>query len=654
VDLSLQDGIVGTLHYMAPEQLTGGSVDARSDIWAFGCVIYEMLTGKRLVVGNTFSDIVASIMTERPVVMTLERNVAPVALEVVLGRCLARNQADRWQTTDELWREFLSMLPQSAAPDSSSSQAPVAEKSGSKPRSKSSGQLAARVAPEVPGEAEADEEQPKSRGWAAWVAVGLAALVAAGGGAWYFLRPALGSAQSLAVLPFETSGGAADAAYLGPGLADGVVGELARIPGVRLVVWNTASRKSAASDPRSAGRSLGVDRVVTGRLVVHGGRLDLETRLLDVATGSDLWTGRQSELVTGLASLQRESIHGILGALGIERGAESRSLATIPSSLDSQTYDLILKGRYALGLRTDTSLKAATGLFNEATARDSHAAAAYAGLAASYNALAEPQMAAVRPDEAFPKAKHASTQALEIDPSLADAHLSLAFAKMSYDWDWNGADLEYQRALELQPSNPLLHQSRATYLSNVGRTDDAIAEARSATTLDPQSLSARVVSGWSLNLARRYDEAVIEFKAALGLDPDSPAAHWALGVAYDGARRTGEALTELQSAARLSGNKPVYLAALGYAYGRAGQAADARQLLARLQASREYVSPFDLALVAIGLNDRESAFKYLGQAVDDHASAVVSLGVDPRLESLRADPRFTALQQRVGLTPDHR
>jgi len=626
VDVASQkSGVVGTLPYMAPEQLAGGVVDARVDIWAFGCVLYEMVTGKRAFSGKTLSDVIAAIVTEKPLVMTIERDVVPLALEHVVARCLARNPEERWQSAAEVAQELMSMIPHTA-----------------------SGSLPPAVTAEVMAQTQKKEE-PKPFLTKARIAVAASVLVvAAAGAAWAWFRNSPGplQADSVAVLPFVNTGGKADEAYLGEGLSDGVVAELKLIPQAHVAVGRATLRARSSSDPREAARALGATRVVSGRLQVQGDRLDVEAEILDVTTGSTLWSGHYSEPLTGLVPLQRELAGGVVKALRLES-----NVLSMPAGLNSETYRLILKGRHAASLQTESALKSAVGFFTEASAKDPAVAAAHAGLAQAHIASVLLPDGAVKPAEALPKAKKAAARALELDSQLADAHAALAFARMFDDWDWQGAGAEFDRAVASPSSDPVARQWRANWFMSTGRTDDALAEAKKAAGLDPQSLSASLDHGWQLYLAHRYSESTAQLQRTIKLRPDAATAHCALGWAYEKSGRLDEALRELQTATTTSGGKAFCLAGLGYTSARAGRPAEAKQILERLRATaaREYVSPFDIALVAVGLDDKETAFKALGQAVDDHATGIASLAVDPRLDPLRSDPRFRDLLKRVGL-----
>ena len=629
-----QDGIVGTLHYMAPEQLAGGVVDARSDIWGFGCVIYEMVAGRRAFTGKTLTEVVAAIVASRPPVMTIEHGVAPIALEHLVSRCLAQEPAERWQSVAELGKELRSMLPHSKQQAPAPPQpVPIA--------------VPLEMPVLTPSVSSALAAAPKRGGRAKAITVaGVVTLLVAGTAAWVvrarFVSP---SDVRVAVLPMEA--GAADE-ELASGVSDGVAADLGRTAHVHAVPLRVAER-FRLSDPRKAGESMGVDRVVAGKLIVASGRVTVDARVVDVSTGSEVWKGRVSQPLAEAPALQRELSAAVFKSLSRSPGEEAAS--AIPSHLSADSYRLLLKARLAARREDERSLRSAMGLFTDASSKDARLAAAFAGIADGYAELAHFTLAAVRPAEAFPRAKDAATKALELDASLAAARVGLGAVKSLFERDWQGAGAEFDHAVALQPLDPTPRQWRAEWLMNVGRTDEAIHEAREAVRLDPASARASVTLGWQLFLARKFGEAAEQLKAATALHPTLPSAHWALGMALLQTSQLDQALNAFKAATTMSPGRPVYLAGLAYGYARAHRPADATQIVDRLRAgsSREYVSPFDLALVSLALDDYAHAFESLKQAIDDHASAAGSLAVDPRFDALSSDPRYKDLVKRLGL-----
>jgi tetratricopeptide (TPR) repeat protein len=280
-------------------------------------------------------------------------------------------------------------------------------------------------------------------------------------------------------------------------------------------------------------------------------------------------------------------------------------------------------------------------------------ALAYAGMADSYTILAAGEYAVLAPREAVPKAKTAAFKALQIDNTLAEAHASLGFLKHSFDWDWQGAEGEYKRAIELSPNYATAHHWYAIFLVEMGRFTEATAEIKKSESLDPLSLIISSDLGWILYNERQYDTAIQQLQKTLELDPTFPSGHWTLGLAYGGKGRSNEAIAELQKAVDLSGGLPVCVAALGRAYAQAGNRAQALRIVndLRVQSKHRYVLPDGLASIYAALGDNDRALAQLEQAYAERTDAVPLLKVDPRMDPLRADPRFADLLRRVGLSP---
>ncbi|MDQ3749340.1 MAG: tetratricopeptide repeat protein, partial [Acidobacteriota bacterium] len=281
--------------------------------------------------------------------------------------------------------------------------------------------------------------------------------------------------------------------------------------------------------------------------------------------------------------------------------------------------------------------------------KDPNYALAYAGLADSYNMLSG--WNALPPKEGFPKARVAATKALELDDELAEAHTALGTVKHFYDWDWQGAEREFRRAIEINPGYADAHQMYSYYLSAMGRFDEALAEMRRAQELDPLSLVKIAGIGEILYFQHQSDRAIEQYQKVLEMDPNSGFAHWAIGNVYVNRGMYQEALTEYQKAIPLSGDSPDEPAALGYAYALSGKRQEALQIVDDLkrQSKRSYISPTLIAIVYAGLGEKEQAIEWLDKAYNGQDSNLVYLKVDPMFDSLRSDPRFADLLRRVGL-----
>jgi tetratricopeptide (TPR) repeat protein len=320
--------------------------------------------------------------------------------------------------------------------------------------------------------------------------------------------------------------------------------------------------------------------------------------------------------------------------------------------VDPDVYEAYLKGRYYWNKRTEDSLRSAVEHFQAATRGDPTYAPAYAALADSYNALGTVMVGSDPPSFMRPRAAAAALQALQIDPELAEAHATLGFVK-HFDWDWEGAEKELRRALELNASYALAHIWYANFLVSRKRFDEAVAEVRRAEELDPLSPVVLTNVGWTLALAGRPREAMEEYHKALALDPNYPQAHWRLGDVHRDEGRFEDAIAELETAVALTHRAPSTLAALAADYARAGRKPEAEELLGELHApaARRYVSPYAMSWVYIALGDRDRAFEWLEKAYRERSNGMAFLAVDPALAALRGDPRFHSLAQRIGVPP---
>ncbi len=315
----------------------------------------------------------------------------------------------------------------------------------------------------------------------------------------------------------------------------------------------------------------------------------------------------------------------------------------------AEAYRLYLQGRFFWNKRTADGLRRGIEYFRQAIEADPSYALAYVGLADAYDVLGFYTVLA--PREAFPKAKAAALRALEIDPELAEARASLAYATHYFDWNWAGAEEEYQRAFALNANYPVTHLWHVNLLATMGRFEEALAESRRAQDLDPLSLIFSLVQSWVYYYARRYDEAIAQIQKSLEMDPTFVVSHWYLGFCYERKGMEQEALSEVQEAVRLSGGDPLYLAALGRVQATFGRTAEAEATLALLDemGSTRYVSSYYVAAIPAALGDRDRAFARLEKAVEERSHGLTFLLVDPGVDPLRSDPRFDDLLRRVGL-----
>jgi serine/threonine-protein kinase len=607
--------VMGTVPYMAPEQVIGMPVDARTDIFAFGCVLYEMVTGNGPFSRPTVPEIRSAILTEHPAQLADSGKKVPPDLERVIEHCLEKKPEDRFQSARDLGFDLRAILSGSGA-----------------------------------GKAAASPGRRARR--AAWVVAALAAVVLLGllGAVLYRLRGDAGAIESIAVLPFTNEGGDPNTEILSDGIPESLINNLSQLPNLRVIARSSAFRyKGRAVDPQAAGHELGVQAVLTGRIVQRGDRLVISVELVEVRNNRQLWGEQYNRKLADILAVQDEIAREITDKLRLRLSGEDKKRLSKRYTENTEAYQAYLAGRYHWNKRTEEGLKKAIEYFEQARERDPGYALAYAGLADCYALLGD--YGFLPPRDAYPKAKAAAEKALELDDTLAEAHTSLAFAKVQYDWDWPGAEREFQKALALNPNYATAHQWYSEYLSAMGRHDEALREIRRAQELDPLSLIIHAVVGRALYFARRYDEAAEQCRQTVELDPNFGVAHLFLGRIYLAAGKYDEAVKELQEARRLAGGTAV-MAEVVHALAVAGRRTEAEQLRAELEKMKDgYVTAGRLALISVALGDKDQAFMWLDKAYDERSDTLLFLKVEPRFDSLRSDPRFAALLRRIGLPP---
>ncbi len=415
--------------------------------------------------------------------------------------------------------------------------------------------------------------------------------------------------RSLAILPFQNLG--PNDEYIGLAMADALTTRLGNT-GKIVMRPTSAIQKYANSpqDPQAAGREQGVDAVLGGRIQRESDRVRVTVQLIRVRDGVQLWADTFDEKSTNIFAME--------------------------------------EGRYFWNKRTDEGMKKGLAYFREAIALDPTFAQAYVGIADSYATLG--LYAALPPKEAFPAAKEAGKKALEMDHSLAEAHATLGFIAFYYDWNGLVAENEFRQAFDNNANYAIAHSWNGENLAAMGRFPEAISEAKLAQENDPLSMSINTNAGWTLFLAGRHGEAMEALKKIIEIDPSFPRAHFRLGSAYENRGMYGEAIAELQKAVQLSAGDPYYEGALGHAYAVSGNVSAARRMLDLLKSRsrRQYIPAYAIALIYAGLGEKDNAFLWLGKAYDDRSTSLAYLKVDPVLNSLRSDPRFVGLVQRIA------
>jgi TolB-like protein/DNA-binding winged helix-turn-helix (wHTH) protein/Flp pilus assembly protein TadD len=457
--------------------------------------------------------------------------------------------------------------------------------------------------------------------------------------------------HSIAVLPLENLSGDPTQDYFADGITDELITTLAKINSVDVISRTSVMRYKGVHKPLpQIARELGADGVVEGTVTHSGDRVRINAQLIYAPADRHLWAERYERNSGDILLLENDLARAIAEQIrGRLTPEEQRRFTARP--IDPAAHEAYLQGLYLWNKRTEPALRQSARYFQQAIGKVPLDAKAYAGLANAYIVLGSWSVEAISPREALEKARTSAEKALQLDARLAEGHTALAAIKHIYEWDWEGAGTEFRRAIELNPSYAPAHQWYAQYLCELGRFEECIPEATRAHALDPAYLIAGADVGIRLYWGRRYREAIAPIQKILEFDPDFGIAHRFLGQVYEENHMYKEAVAELRKAVELSGDGPIDLAALGHAYAVAGRQTAALNILKELKQleKRRYVSNYDIALVHVGLGQRDRALESLDRAYQERSSWMVHLKVDPRLDPLRSDPRFQNLLRRVGL-----
>jgi TolB-like protein/Tfp pilus assembly protein PilF len=459
------------------------------------------------------------------------------------------------------------------------------------------------------------------------------------------------SIHSLAVLPLVNATNDPGVDYLSDGITESLINKLSQFPQLRVMARSLVFRhKGCDVDPQRVGREMGVHAVLTGRLIQLGDSLIIRTELTDVKDGLHLWGEQYNRDPSDLLAVQEEISWEISEKLRLKlSGEQKRRLKRRPTE-STEAYRIYLKGRFYWNKRTLEGLKRGAEYFEEAIRIDPDYALAHAGLADSYLLRGSVEYSDLDPQEARRRARAATLNALRIDDSLAEAHASLAYVKM-FDWHWSDAREEFERAVALNPAYATAHHWYALYLMAMDRPDEALMEIEQAMEIDPLSLPINAGLAWYFYLTRQYEQAVEECGRTLEMDSNFYMAHFLRGLSFTQMSKHEEALSEYQKGSRLSGGTPLMLAAQGHVYALLKKGETAQRILDELfQLSKEkYVSPYYIAVIYAGLSEMDRAFEWLLSACVTHSEGLTWLKVDPTIDALRADYRFSELTRHVGL-----
>jgi serine/threonine-protein kinase len=617
--------IMGTLGYMSPEQVRGQTLDQRTDIFSFGAVLYEMLSGRRAFRGATAADTISAILTRDPPELVSDSRNFPGVISGIVRRSLEKNPNDRFKSARDL------AFVMAAASETSGTEG-------------GTGVLRQAAVPRR-----------------ALLGVGLAVIAFVLLWLWNprDLRNRLssvssgGSIRSLAVLPLENVSGKAEQEYFADGMTDELITRLASLNDVRVISRTSVMQFRATREPLSKiGSMLHVDAVVEGSVLRDGNRVRIATRLVKVDSDRQLWAHSYEGDVADAIGLQREIARSVSNEIKAKLTPENKEqLNAAQRQVPAEAYDAYLQGLYYAAKLTPDDLQKAFGYFNQATERDPLLSVAYAGLAESYSWAAGLSMMPSQPS--LEKARAAADKALVIDPNLGTAHHALAWVKYAHDWDCPGAETEFHRAIELNPNNATAQLWYGMYLAQRGRSDESLTAMRQARSLDPFSPIVNALAMTPLLTSRQYEKLIEEASAGLKSNPNDGVLHWLLGQAYAQIGEIPKVIDEQEKQAVLYGEDPQKskeeFAAVRRDYAKRGARAywQSRETSMAADAGAD---PFDMAVIQSKLAKTDAMFGSLEKAYQKRSTNLLYwMQTEPAFDNFRADPRFRDLVRRIGL-----
>jgi serine/threonine protein kinase len=611
-----QSGVmIGTPDYMSPEQAEGEEADQRSDIYAMGIILYEMVTGSVPFKGDTAFSVALKHKSKLPSDPKKLNPDVSIDLSRLILICMEKERKRRYQTAEALLADLRNI----------EDGLPLGSKI--RPRRKTFAAALIRKKLFIP---------------AAVVALAIIAIII-----WQLLPrresvPIPSFKHSVAVLPFEDLSPEQDQAYFCDGIAAELINRLTKIEKLKVPARASSfSFKDKALDIQEIGEKLKVESLLVGSLQKAENRLRITVELVKVSDGYPLWSEKYERNMDDIFALQDEISLAIVDKLKIKLLGEEKTELVIRHTQNPEAYNSFLRGRYFWNKRTPESMEISLEHFQKAIEKDPEYALAYAGLADSYITLGA--WIIMPPKEAFPRAKEAAVKALEIDNSLAEAHNALAYVKFIFDWDWEEAEKTFERAIALNPRYATAHQFYGEYLTAMGRFDEALRESRRAQELDPLSLIINAISGWPFLYKREYDRAIDHFKKALNMDPHFRPALIYLGRAYFFKGMYNEALAKF----KITNN----ILEIGQVYAKMGNTQEAKRVLedikTRHQSSHGLSIP--IAVLYLYLGDNDQFFIWLEKAYEERNYYMAYINVDPKYDSIRSDPRFTVLLQKMNL-----
>jgi eukaryotic-like serine/threonine-protein kinase len=637
--------IIGTSHYMSPEQARGKSVDARSDIFSFGIVFYELLTGRRPFEGENAMDVIGAVLHKEPVPINQLVPTLPQEIERIVNKTLRKDREQRYQTAKDLLIDLkdanVELDVQNKKERATAPQIPAAtavSTTDSKPPTSSAEYITQEV-----------KKHKVSLVLGSLVLLGLLLV-----GTWAFVfrtSTKTGPIDSIAVLPFQNKSSDADTEYLSDGLAESLIYRLSQLPNLKVSPTSSVMRyKGKDTDITQIAKELEVDAVMSGRVSERGDDLTISVELVDARTKKIIWAEQYDRKMSDLLATQREIATTITQKLELKLSGNDAKGITKRYTDNNEAYQLYMRGRYSFAKRTKDEMLRAIDYFRQAIKLDPKFALAHARIAETYASM--PAYPYLSPKDAFPQAKTAAQQALELDPTLAEVHTFLAYSLVIYDWNWTEAERSFKRAIELDPNNSAAHfRYGQVYLAPMRRADEAVAEIRRGLELEPLDINMGVTLAWAYFGAAQYDKGLEQAKKTYDLEPTHPLGRWMLSEAYIAKEMYAEAISLTEQSLRDDPKNQFALRDAGVAYAKAGRRDKAEEMISRFReiAKTQYVPTCRIAAIYVALDEKDKAFEELNKAFDARDWELHRLDFDTYWIPLRNDPRFKEMLKRLNL-----
>jgi serine/threonine protein kinase/Tfp pilus assembly protein PilF len=597
--------IVGTVAYMSPEQARGMEVDARTDVFSIGVVMYEMLAGQSPFAGETTSDVIAAILTTEPKPPSSFNQEIPAELDRIVYKTLAKKRDERYRNAKDLLADLRQLQRRLEFKVESEREFGVTRSTAKSDRSATRNDEATSVSTTEPR-------------------------------------------NSIAVLPFTNLSSDPENEYFCDGLPEELLNALAKIDQLKVAArTSTFSFKGKNTPVSEIAKALNVKTIMEGSVRKSGNRVRITAQVINAADGYHLWSERYDREMQDIFDVQDEITLAVVDALKVKLFGQEQAAVLKRHTRSAEAHEFYLRGLSYFMRWTPEFFQKAIKSFDQAIAIDSRYASAYAGLAECYTEMSF----FAAPREWMPKAREAARQALELDDKLGNAHNSLAVIKMYYDRDYAGAEHEFKRAIALDPGSAHIHNWYGWYLGLMGRFDESLKEMKRAQELDPLSDLIDFAVGAIFHWSRKPEHAIEHHQRVLELNPNFRVVYWFLADAYVEKGDFASAIATIENAP-IALNDPVTLSAAGHAYGKAGERRKALEILSELerQSSQEYEPAFHIAQIYLGLGDHEQALAWLEKACDERSVWLIWLGVDPKFDPLRSDPRFKEMLKRLNLT----